>query len=160
VNQRITIRFSPQAFYWVSTLINFVVESGHPNEGAPAEIVSQIRRKRIQGISEFLGVAVLDDKKKCPGLQAADGLATGAWRLEQSSAMQERLVDIPQDVPLRNVRPHQEMKAPIFRCHIDAKELATFKDGYFAHIEYRKEWGRRRRANANSSRALSEELPS
>ncbi len=32
-----------------------------------------------------------------------------------------------------------EWKVPILRCHIDGKELSTFKDGYFAHLTYRRE---------------------
>ena len=43
---------------------------------------SPLKQKRISGLSEYLGVAVPGDKKKHPGLQAADGLASGVWHLE------------------------------------------------------------------------------
>jgi hypothetical protein len=54
--------------------LHFVIEGGHPNEGAPATIVSQLIRKRIKGVSEFLGNVTIGEKTKCPGLQAATAL--------------------------------------------------------------------------------------
>ena len=35
-------------------ILNFIVEEEHPNEGAPAEIVSQLKRKRISDVSGYL----------------------------------------------------------------------------------------------------------
>ena len=124
--------------------LNFVVEDGHENAGAAAEIIRQIKKKNISGISEFLGAAILGDKKKIMGLQAADGLATGTWHLELSASLEPNLVDVPQRAPLNVSRLLQEMKTPIFRCHMDGKELAKFKEGYFAHIEYRRQYSKRR----------------
>jgi hypothetical protein len=121
--------------------VNFVVEDGHQNSGAPTEIVRQLKKKRIPGISEFLGAAVPADKKKHPGLQAADGLASGAWHLEA--------LGMPQLGPLQKPSLSRwsrtnEMKSPIFRCHIDGGELAKFKEGYFAHIAHRRQFGQRK----------------
>lgn len=33
---------------------------------------------------------------------------------------------------------------PILRGDINAQELAKFKGDYFAHVEYRREWGRKK----------------
>jgi hypothetical protein len=126
--------------------LNFVVEDGHQNSGAAAEIVRQIKKKNISGISEFLGAAITGDKKRVMGLQAPDGLATGAWHVESSpETVEANLVDVPQRVPLVISRPYQQLRAPIFRCHVDSEELAKFKEGYFADIKFRKEFDRRDR---------------
>jgi hypothetical protein len=122
-------------------VLNFIVEEGHPNEGAPATIVSQLKRKRIREVSEFLGAAVPGEKKRVPGLQAADALATGAWRGE---ARDPQFTDIPQDASVSELRRIADEKIPIFRCHADERELGQFKDGYFAHIEHRREFGRKK----------------
>ena len=63
--------------------LNFVVEENRQYDGAPAAILQELKRKRIVGVSEFLGYAVPGEKRKIPGLQAADGLASGAWHLEK-----------------------------------------------------------------------------
>lgn len=127
--------------------LNFIVDGGHPNCGAATEIVNQLKRKRISGVSEYLGVAVPGEVEKTPGLQAADGLASGAWHMESDAkATEENLINVPQRVPLFVSRPYQQLKAPIFRCHIDEAELAKFKEGYFDHIRFRQDFGRSRRS--------------
>jgi hypothetical protein len=144
--------------------LNFITESGHENEGAPAEIVSQLRRKRISGVSEFLGKATTDEKEKSPGLQAADGLASGSWHIEKAGMPLLGPVMQPSK-SLANWNPAQTgWKVPISRCHIDAKQLSSFKEDYFAHIEYRKNWGRQRTAEILASKSkktdgTSEEQP-
>jgi hypothetical protein len=42
--------------------LNFLVEDGHENSGAPTEIVRQLKKKKISGMSEFLGAAAPDCK--------------------------------------------------------------------------------------------------
>ena len=122
-------------------ILNFVAEEGHPNEGAPATIVSQLKRKRISGVSEFLGTAILGEKTKTPGLQAADGLAFGTWHLESGAVS---VSPVSPDVPVSKLKGKSLMKAPIFRCDINERELKIFKDGYFAHVDFRREFGRRK----------------
>jgi hypothetical protein len=125
-------------------VLNFITESGHANEGAAAEIVSTLKRKHISGVSEYLGKAATDEKENCPGLQAADGVTTGAWHLEKRGIP---LLGPPQEPSLANWDSKQHgWKVPILRCHIDAKELASFKEDYFAHVDYRRKWGEQRTA--------------
>lgn len=144
-------------------ILNFIVEDGHENSGAPTEIVRQLKQKRISGVSEFLGTAVPGEKKKVPGLQAADGLASGAWHLEALGMPQ---LGPPQEPSLASGRAIQQttatsMKTPLFRCHIDAEHLTNFKEGYFAHIEYRRQWGQRRANDIAAAKTSSErEQPS
>lgn len=120
-------------------VLNFLLEDGHPNSGGPTEIIKTLKKKRISGLSEFLGVAVTGGKKQHAGLQAADGLASGAWHLE---ALGMPTVGSPKAPSLETQNLSKSvMKTPIFRCHIDEKELAKFKDGYFKHLEFRRKFG-------------------
>jgi hypothetical protein len=121
--------------------LDFVIESGHPNEGAPAAIVARLKRNRIKGMSEFLGSAILGEKREVPGLQVADGLAFGA-RLRLCVPM----INIPGNATVATARSRATLKAPIFRCHLDGKELTKFKNGYFANIEHRRLFGQRKPA--------------
>ena len=92
-------------------------------------------------MSEFLGAAVLGEKIKTPGLQAADSLAFGAWHIER------RQIDVssaPPDVPVSELQGKSLMKAPLFRCDINERELKIFKNGYFAHADFRREFGRKK----------------
>jgi hypothetical protein len=122
---------------WSAPVLDFIVENGHVNEGAPNEIVHQLKRKRISGVSEHLGNVTPMDKEKCYGLQAADALATGAWHMEGSETG-ALVVDIPDAASLADTVPFRGgLRAPIFRCHVDAAELALFKDEYFEHFAHR-----------------------
>jgi hypothetical protein len=127
-------------------VLNFVVEDGHPNSGAPTEIVRQLKRKNISGVSEFLGDAIPGEKAKVPGLQAADGLAFGAWHIEQRPGLLDLGIVAP-TIPVAEMRGKSQLKAPIFRCDIDERELRIFKNGYFAHIDFRREFARRKQAS-------------
>lgn len=126
-------------------VLNFVVEDGHPNAGAPTEIVRLLKRKNIPEVSEFLGTAIPGDKIKVPGLQAADGLAFGAWHMEHQELGPGDLGMVEPNLPLAELKGRSSLKAPIFRCDINRRELEIFKGGYFAHVDFRKEFGKRKR---------------
>jgi hypothetical protein len=118
--------------------LNFIVEEGHENEGAPNAIIQQLKRKRISGVSEFLGTVTTAEKKKIPGLQAADGLAFGAWYMDANDALP---LGPPQKLPIAEPIKVPAMKMPIYRCHMNAEELTRFKEGYFEHVEHRRQFG-------------------
>lgn len=105
--------------------------------------MSQLKRKKIAEVSEFLGSVALGEKKKVPGLQAADGLAFGAWHGE--SRPDTEFLDVPPDAPAKALRSHALMRVPIFRCHVDERELGIFKKGYFTHIDLRRRYGAAKR---------------
>ena len=119
-------------------VLNFIVEDGHPNAGAPTEIVRLLKKKQISGVSEYLGTAIPGEKTKIPGLQAADGLAYGSWHMEHETG---DFASVPPNAQLRDKSPQ---KAPLFRCDIDERELRIFKNGYFAHVDFRRQFGRRK----------------
>jgi hypothetical protein len=138
--------------------INFMVEDGHTNAGAPAEIIRQLKKKKIGGVSEHLGWAITGDKEKVPGLQAADCVTSGAWQIEKDVVP---LLGNPQPPSLKNWKefdsPH---RVPILRCHIDPQHLATFKDGYFEHIAARQAYGDARQAEIAARKAARSREPS
>ena len=133
--------------------INFIVEDGHPNCGSACEIVRVLKKKKIPDVSEFFGAAILGDKKKAWGLQAADMLANTAWRVEP---LEPPKIDIGQDAPLIELRGLSVQKAPVFYCHINEHELASFKGDYFLHLEYRKQWGIQRTAEVQARKMAAE----
>jgi hypothetical protein len=124
-------------------VLDFEVEEGHSNQGAPAAIVSQLKRKKIAEVSELLGTVTLGEKKKVPGLQAADGLAFGAWHGEASP--DTKFLNVPPDAAVKALRPQSMTKVPIFRCHVDERELGIFKKGYFTHVDLRRRYGAAKR---------------
>lgn len=125
--------------------LNFVVESGHANAGAPAEIVRELKKKKIPGLSEYLGYATEGEKKELPGLQAADGVAFGGWHLE--AAREGRVFQTPRGPERRlPVWIPQAAKMPVYICDINEEELATYKKDYLAHVEHRRQFGQARHA--------------
>jgi hypothetical protein len=122
-------------------VLNFVIESGHSNAGAPAEIVRRVKQKQLPGVSEFLGEVVIGEKRRVPGLQAADGLASGAWHLERKGIPQ---LGPPTQPSIQGWNPRQTgWRVPIMRCHIDPPTLAELKKDHFALVEYRRAFGQR-----------------
>jgi hypothetical protein len=130
-------------------VLNFIVEDGHRNSGAPTEIVRLLKKKRIAGVSEYLGAAIPGEKKEIWGLQAADGLAYGSWHAESTSSVPLALVQ--PDIPVGEMNGKSLMKAPLFRCDIDERELRIFKNGYFARVHFRREFGKRKTLNLSGS---------
>lgn len=120
--------------------VDFLVGAGHPNSGSAAEIVRTLKKRRIPKISEYLGKGAIGDAKKIPGLQAADGVTSGAWHLEQRGIP----VLYPPVDPTHSLRSWNPArtgwKVPILRAEINAAELAIFKKEYFEHFEYRRTW--------------------
>lgn len=123
--------------------LDFIVESGHKNEGAASAILDQLKRKKIGGVSEYLGEARPGEKKAVPGLQAADGLAYGAWHMEENV---ENILGRPQLAPFKEASATSASRMPTYRCDINAEELQQFREDYFLHIEYRRAWGQQRNA--------------
>jgi hypothetical protein len=127
------------------------MEDGHANSGAPAEIVRQLKRKNIPDMSEFLGAASLGEKTRVPGLQAADGLAFGAWHAEQGRLGPRDFVTVAPDVSVAKLKGRSRMKTPLFRCDIDDRELRILKSGFFSHVDFGWELAKRRKASSQSA---------
>ncbi len=135
--------------------LNFVVGDGHPNCGAAAEIIRTLKKKNIIGVSEYLGNAVAEDAEKTPGLQAADGVTSGAWQLESqglSTPNLSPLIDPAHSLKLWEPA-RTGWKVPVLRCELDARELQGFKGDYFAHFEHRRQWGQRKTSPSSSGQS-------
>ena len=137
--------------------LNFIVESGHNNEGAPNEIVQRLKRQKISGASEFLGTVTPMDKMECYGLQAADGLATGAAWKEKQETPEGYLIDVSGAKKLSDLYGKSLMKAPVFRCHIDRDEIGKFRDDTLTFIDLRKKFGQQRNAEIQARKQASAE---
>ncbi len=133
--------------------LNFVVESGHPNEGAPNEIVRRIKKMNVSGAAEHLGSVTPMLKKECYGLQAADGLATGGAWTEGPNGSTIPLSDISPVGTLAQVYPLSPLKAPLFRVHIDRQHLVRARDETIALFDLRREFGRKRHEEIQAQRA-------
>jgi hypothetical protein len=140
--------------------LDFVIESGHENEGAPSEIIRRIKRQNLQEVSEYLGTVTLADKKECYGLQAADGLATGAAWAEGPDGSAVPVSNILPARRLADVLPKSPLKAPIFRCHLDREILAKLRDDNFTLIEMRRQFGLKRHAEKQARKAKDAKLSS
>jgi hypothetical protein len=140
--------------------LNFIVESGHPNGGAANEIVERIKRQKIGGVSEHLGSVTMMGKKESYGLQAADGLATGAAWTEKPSGSTIPLTDISGAGRLLDVYPKSPLKAPIFRCHIDREQAAKYRDDMFEFHRLRQQFGERRNAEIEARKKAKSGLAS
>jgi hypothetical protein len=93
-------------------------------------------KKRFPEFARLLGTCIPGDKK-IPGLQAADALATGAYRLERTGDID--LIDFPQaTATLDDLRLRKMPRAPAIRCQATPKQLRDLKDGFQALKEHRR----------------------
>ena len=138
--------------------LNFIVESGHPQCGAANEIVERIKRQRISGVSEYLGSVTQMRKRESYGLQAADGLATGAAWTETPAGSKIPLLDISPAGRLTALSKSLT-KAPIFRCHVDRQQAANYRDDMFEFHRLRQQFGQQRHAEIEA-RKKAKSVPS
>jgi hypothetical protein len=101
-------------------------------------------KKRVPEVGRLLGTAIPGDKK-IPGLQSADALATGAYRLERVGEM--GFTDFPQAVvTLSDLRKRKLSRPPVVRCHPTPEQLRDIKDAAQEGKEYRRSHAERARA--------------
>jgi hypothetical protein len=84
-----------------------------------------------------LGEVCFGDKKTYPGLQAADALSFGAYKLMPTNP---EVVDIPQDGTLAQSHRNALSKPPIFHCRLDAAMLGALKSDILALVEIRQRY--------------------
>jgi hypothetical protein len=65
--------------------------------------------------------------------------------IEFSSSSDTKFLNVPPDAPAKALRSHSLTRVPIFRCHVDERELGIFKKGYFTHIDLRRRYGAAKR---------------
>jgi hypothetical protein len=102
-------------------------------------------KKRVPEVGRLLGTAIRGDKK-IPGLQSADALATGAYRLERGGEVE--FTDFPQAaVTLSDLRKRKLPRSPVIRCHPTPEQLRDIKDAAQEEKEHRRRHGERARAS-------------
>jgi hypothetical protein len=69
-------------------IVNLVLESGHRNAGDVVRIFHQFKKDETPLHNKILGTLSFAYKKECYGIQAADALAYGGYRLEKRGNMQ------------------------------------------------------------------------
>lgn len=124
--------------------INFVLESGHRNVGAPNEIITRLKKNSFLEGVECLGTVTTDEKIRSYGLQAADGLATGSMLMDSGKIHSVEMARIEGDLDLDDLRSKTSLKAPIIDIPIDPKKLDELRMFAINVEEYKKAWGRRK----------------
>jgi len=131
--------FAKDAFGDRALNINFVLESGHKNAGDALRIFNKVKHQRLvaeeeQKIVEMLGTIAFDDKKKFPGLQAADVNAYSAFQHHTREPLE--LVTLNPETSMQDAKRIQ--KVPIFNLELREAELKLFKQFILGEIEDRK----------------------
>jgi hypothetical protein len=143
--------------------LNFIIEEGHPNAGAPAEILKELRRRGSGELAARLGHVTQGDKKRIPGLQAADALAFGGLHVE--TRLDQQAFDPSVSTPERAMGfVRGPTKMPVYGCNVTPEELQSYKHDFFVHIELTKAHQQikqvRQRAAWQAAKKASEEQSS
>lgn len=127
--------------------INFVLEAGHKNAGDAERIFNRVKKMGLshpeeKEIVKMLNVIAFGDKKKFPGLQAADVNAYAAFQHETSSPLEVVLLD-----PKSSMAEAKKIqKVPIFRLEVGETELKLFKQFILDEIKEREDYNLARAA--------------
>jgi len=129
--------------------INFVLESGHPNLPNAEAIFHEVKAFKeptaeVAQIMETLNTITRGDKKKFPGLQAADVNAYSAFQYETRDNDLE-LISLPNDSTIDEARKIQ--KVPIFHLPMTSDVLTQYREFILQTLE-----GRRLRREATIAR--------
>lgn len=111
-------------------VVHFVLEEGHKNAGDAGRIFAEA--KKVVGLGERLGTLTFGEKKRFPGLQAADGIIATSQRIEARNA--EMFEEIDPDAGLTELLS-ELVKTPIFRAHLKRNAI----DEMIQSIVHRKE---------------------
>ena len=96
-----------------------------------------------------LGEVEFGDKKKHPGLQAADALAFGAYKLMPTNP---QMIDMPEGDTLAQANQRVAAEPPIYHCCLDAAMLGALKSDILTMVELRKRYA----AEIAASRQVAE----
>lgn len=118
--------------------VNFILESGDDGSGDSLKVIREIQKTpETQDFAAMLGAVpvAFGEKKKVPGLQAADMLAFGG--LKAASAALE-MHEAPDGVSAEELTAMSEIKPPLFHVRIDKDVLASLKGDIITMIKIRK----------------------
>lgn len=132
--------------------IHFILEEGHVNAGDAVRAFHELKQKAPEDLVEALGTISFGEKKRFPGLQAADSMAHVAFKSDEKGIdLVEHEVTFSDDFTLKALR---NTGSHLLKYGIDAKALTGWRDDALAEAERRRAWGaRRQRADVGGTPA-------
>jgi hypothetical protein len=100
-------------------VVNFLLEDGAVGSADCKRLLRDLK-KQVPETRTALGEVEFGDKKKHPGLQAADALAFGAYKLMPTNP---QMIDMPEGDTLAQATS----APPIYHCCLDAAMLGAIK---------------------------------
>jgi hypothetical protein len=145
---RLILNFIPQKVYETAphedVTLNFVLEAGAKNAGDAERIFQLFKRHAPQHLSKIVGTISFGEKRKHPGLQIADGVASSVFRLEKMPPEQPFYwPENVSDEPVEAGRQKVGGMAPVYRIQASAVILRELRDNIVSQIQARNEFGRR-----------------
>ncbi len=122
--------------------VNFVLEDGARGVGDAPRIVAQLRRHEPTNYGRFIGALAISDKKRFPGLQLADAVASHGWKEEQRGP---ELIDMPFNKTLKGAQRGVGARSPVYHVGLTPGALAALRKGIFDFREYRQRYWREAR---------------
>jgi hypothetical protein len=124
--------------------LNVVLESGPKNAGDAVRIFNLFKKQAPPELAKMAGKISFGEKKKFPGLQAADGIASSVFQFEKKPPKEP--IYFPHNVydePIKVGRARRYGATPVYRLEATPKVLQDFRDNIFGEIEARKYFGRK-----------------
>jgi hypothetical protein len=135
-------------------VINFILENS-TYFGDGLRVFNDIRKK-IPELRPILRTVIPGDKKVC-GLQAADALATGAYRSEREGELEFSEILLP-SVTIEDLRKRKLLRAPAIRTQATPESLRDIKDAAQEGREHRRRHWEMTRAERERAAILMPEL--
>jgi hypothetical protein len=118
--------------------LNFILEAGAAGSSDTLRIIREIQRQPdTQDIAKMFGSVpvAFGEKKKVPGLQAADLLSFGSLKIAPTNP---EMVDLPEDASLTQWTNATQWKPPIVHCRLDQTHLRPLKSDILTLVEIRR----------------------
>jgi hypothetical protein len=117
-------------------VVNFLLEDGAVGSADCKRLLRDMK-KQVPETRTALGEVEFGDKKKHPGLQAADALAFGAYKLMPTNP---QMTDMPEGDTLAQANQRVAVKPPIYHSRLDAAMLGALKSDILTMVELRKRY--------------------
>lgn len=130
--------------------IHFVLESGDPGSGDAKVIFDDAKKTGPEELTSLLGTISYGDKAEFPGLQAADLLAFGAYRNEQTGDVP--VVEQPKGYTIATPK-EASYKSPAYQFPITPAVMREFAEKGIAEQARRRAFWESRSASRASSHA-------
>jgi Protein of unknown function (DUF3800) len=134
---------------------DIVLEAGARGSKDVYRITSDLKKQLPKETTMFGGVT-LQEKRRFPGLQAADALAFGAYHVEPTNP---HLIDGPEDQTIMQANRAVLVKPPIFRCELDERTFSALKTDILAMVEMRKRYAESLKSNRGNPTKLMNPQP-